>query len=141
MRSERLTRKPRLKRHHRPVDDVTIYDLTRTDYSDTILHPVPAWLSAKRRIAEQLESMPRFFAAPEDVLNWCAGMACESPVANRLWAAAEVEGWSLALGDLRGAGFFLDMDGRQVILDHFCLSPATHWAAPPISAMPCSARW
>ncbi len=123
MRCDRLTRKTYLKRHHRPADDITVFDLTRGDYAGNAVllsdlgYGVP---SEPDRIA----AMPYAFQKAEDILNWCAAMCGESPAANSLWAAAEIDGWSVSLSDLKSGGFYLNASAREIVLDHFALSPS-----------------
>jgi hypothetical protein len=129
MKCDRFTRKSTLKRHNRSHDDVTLFDLTRGDYAgEAILlselgYGIPT-------DADGIARLPNNFKTAEDILNWCAALCSESPTANSLWAAAEVDGWSVALSDLKSGGFYLNTDAKEITLDHFALSPSALGRSP-----------
>lgn len=58
----------------------------------------------------------------DDVLAWVAAMAGESPTASALWKRASNNGWSIAIADLKGQNFHLEMDSKQLYLDQHGLS-------------------
>lgn len=124
MRADRLTRKTYLKKHHvRPDGEITIYDMTGTSAAmqecvrlDEIEIPTVA-------ACESITALPESFETGHDILVWCAALMAESPAASRLWLDAQNDGWSVGIADLHSAGFHLDIPNKQILLDHFSLTP------------------
>jgi len=58
----------------------------------------------------------------EDLLSWATSILSISPTARRLVKEASKEGWSLALEDLRGPDFHLDVPTKRIVLDRGELS-------------------
>lgn len=130
MRADRLTRKTYLKKHHvRPDGEITIYDLTGapTGAQTTRLDAIAA---PQEMSCEKIAALPDTFETAGDILAWCAAVMAESPVASRLWAEARKAGWSVGIAELHSAGFHLDIPGRQILLDHFSMSPASLGRSP-----------
>ncbi len=67
-------------------------------------------------------AQPRF-QSEYDALLWCAQVMNDSPTARLLWNDAVKGGWSVALSDLKNEGFYLNVDDRVILLDHFSLAP------------------
>lgn len=62
------------------------------------------------------------FSGKEDVLSWATSILSISPTARRLVKEAVKDGWQLALEDLNGPDFHLDVPERKIILDRGELS-------------------
>jgi hypothetical protein len=129
MRCDRLTRRSALKRHNRSHDDIALFDLTRGEYAGEAIALSELGYGVPSE-AEAIARMPNAFKTAEDILNWCAALCSESPAGNSLWAAAEVDGWSVALSDLKSGGFYLNPETKEIVLDHFALSPAALGRSP-----------
>jgi len=123
MRADRLTRKTYLKKHHiKPDGEITIYDLTGAAAGASEAISL-AQIEIGDEPVETIAALPDAFETAADILYWCAALMAHSPAASRLWAEACAEGWSVAIADLHSAGFQLDIENRQITLDHFSLPP------------------
>jgi hypothetical protein len=48
----------------------------------------------------------------------------DSPTARQLCNDAQNDGWSVGLSDLKNEGFYINVDDRVILLDHFALAPS-----------------
>lgn len=125
MKAERLTRKTYLKKNSvKPEGEITIYDLTAAPVSVSPAIPLADIESFRSDDFERISAMPYAFESKDDILSWCASLMAESPAASALWQDAAHEGWSVGLADLHSSGFYLDIPKKQILLDHFALSPS-----------------
>lgn len=124
MKADRLTRKTHLKRHMKPFGDVTVYDLTGpVDYSDHVT-ALCAIDNGTDGTMEKIAAAPYAFEKHVHVLSWLAAITAHSPTAGKLWREAEGDGWALGFADLKSGGFYLDIDKKHILLDHFTMSPS-----------------
>jgi hypothetical protein len=64
------------------------------------------------------------FQSEYDALLWCAQIMNDSPTARLLCNDAQNDGWSVGLSDLKNEGFYINVDDRVILLDHFALAPS-----------------
>ncbi len=122
MKAERLTRKTYLKKNSvRPDGEITLYDLTE---SQAAAPEIVALHKIKHAAEVDLATLPDRFETQTDILSWCAALMAQSPTALSLWNDAQTEGWSVGIGDLHSSGFHLDIPKKQIVLDHFALTPS-----------------
>lgn len=126
MKSDRLERKTHFKRlGSLPGADVTLYDLTAAaPVQDTETTLFLADLLDEIDLeaeAEEIAAWPDDFSGRDDLLLWAVTVITHSPVAYRLLKNAAAQGWALGLANLNNSGFYLDVPGRLLVLDHFAL--------------------
>ena len=73
---------------------------------------------------EEIEALPFAFTSMDDVLFWAASVMRESPTANSLLARAADREWSVVMNDLHNGGFYLDVPGKTLHLDHHSMKPS-----------------
>jgi len=70
----------------------------------------------------------------EDILSWAASILSISPTARRLVKDASSDGWEIALEDLNGPDFHLDVPEKTIILNRaelsdFALARSTYFSS------------
>ncbi len=63
------------------------------------------------------------FSSYEDVLLRCFEVLSLSPTANLMVKEASMEGWQIALADLSGGDYWIDVEEKLVLLDNNALMP------------------
>lgn len=120
MRASRLSRKTHLKKHDRQPDCVTVYDLS----ADREEGQAPLLLADFALAQDWAADAPATdFQDDADIVAWMAQLASQSPTAAKLWSLAASHGWSVDFTDLKGGGFYLELDQRRILLDHFSMQP------------------
>jgi hypothetical protein len=140
MKADRLERKTHFKKMNSlPQEDVVVYDMTQSlaeVYESTALTSLmnAAHLAQSHHdFDQQFESDDEAYASIHtqyELLLWTVDLLGHSPLAQMLLEKARASGWRVGLTQLNNQGYYLDVEQRTLLLDHFGLKPASLAAAP-----------
>ena len=99
-----------------PITLVPLTALTRIE--------APLLTGEVDHVSEDITENLEHIVSAADLLAWCAKVIDESPSARALCAEAAQGGWSIGLVSLPQGGFYLDLEQRLLLLDHFALTPS-----------------
>ncbi len=121
LRADRFERKGAARRSKKIPEDVVISHVRgNAERAESVGAVMLGSIHADQiRTFHNLEAYPYAFETDHDIINWCCGMAGESPTARLLLKEAQTEGWSIRLDDLSQAGYAVDEQSHCLMLDHF----------------------
>lgn len=136
MRADRLERKTHFRKlgnlpgHGAGRAEAALYDLTGA--VDSAVREVQdstalASLANAARLGgygvEEIAQWPQHFNTQHEILLWAVALMGHSPLALRMLERAVQGGWRVGLTNLNNSGFYIDVPGRILLLDHFALAP------------------
>lgn len=130
MRADRLERRTYFKKlNSLPQAEVAVYDLTGTcdlpdDHECTALASLVNTVRLADEDVELIATQPQHFKTQHEVLLWAVAVMGQSPLSYRMLEYAQQAGWRVGLTNLNNSGFYLDIEARILLLDHFALAPA-----------------
>lgn len=130
MRADRLERRTHFKKLSTlPMAEVAVYDLTGTceplDCNEsTALASLVNAVRLAGQDADMIALLPQQFTTQHEILLWAVAAMGHSPLAYRMLERAQQVGWRVGLTNLNNSGFYLDIETRTLLLDHFALAPA-----------------
>jgi hypothetical protein len=127
MKADRLERKTHFKKLSAlPGGDVTVYDLTSEVPVCEESTALSSLLNAARhenRGVDAVAAMPEHFTTAHEIMLWAVAALIHSPAASRMLERAAQAGWDVGLTNLDNAGFYMNIEERTLMLDHFALGP------------------
>lgn len=125
MKTDRTSRKTKLKAFSAPGGDVLTYDLLHDGpYPRTgALVPFSALIQKATPCDHEKNDERTVFADEYDLFGWFCLLAAESPTAGPLLVEATEAGWQIGLAALGNDGYHLDIPEKTLLIDCYDMMP------------------
>jgi hypothetical protein len=123
MNTDGISRKSHFKKlKELPSEGTAFYDCSFDLLEEGGTYSLADLCEIEKKYINDLIESSEHFSNFEDVISWGALVVQESPLGMGLLREAAENGWSVGVDDLNSGGFYLNLDKKEIWLDHFSLN-------------------